>query len=156
MTREEMLEIFSKRHSVRKFKDEEVDKQDIEAIIKAGYLAPCGLSRHESKIYAFYKGEDKYNKLVEITKKALGRDHYYGAPVILVETVSTKACTPIKDGSACMENMLLAAALLDLGGCWIDAPYKIFVDENKKLLPELGIDQDCIVIGGVVIGKKFF
>ncbi len=156
MTKEEMLAIFSKRHSVRKFKDEAVEKQDIEAIMQAGYLAPCGLSRHESKIYPFYKGEDNYNKLVEITKKVLGRDHYYGAPVILVETVSYKACTPIKDGSAVMENMLLASALLDLGACWIDAPYKIFVDDNKKLLEEIGIDPNCIVIGGVVVGKKFF
>ncbi|WP_430882678.1 nitroreductase family protein [Fusibacter sp. JL216-2] len=36
------LEFFAKRHSVRKFKDEEVPQEDIEKIIKAATLAPSG------------------------------------------------------------------------------------------------------------------
>lgn len=36
------LDFFSKRHSVRKFKDEQVPKEDIEKIIKAATLAPSG------------------------------------------------------------------------------------------------------------------
>ena len=55
-----MKEIKSRR-SIRKYKNEPVDKKDIELILKAGIYAPSAKNRQPWKYYVYT--EDKKDKL---------------------------------------------------------------------------------------------
>lgn len=153
MTNQEVKELFEKRHSIREYLDEKVPSKDIGTIVEAGLLAPCGMHIHASHLYVFNKGEVGYSKLVEIMVNKLGKDPFYGAPTIIIETVDNSSIAKIQDGTCVIENMLLAASFLGYGSCWINAPYKVFVNDDKKLLKEIGIPVEYDVIAAIVVGK---
>jgi nitroreductase len=154
MTIDDMLRLFESRHSVRSFSKESVTPKELNAVTKAGLLAPCARGIHASHLFVFKKGEDGYDNLIEICQKTIGKDPFYDAPIIILECTDSTSVEPIKDGSAVIENMLLAASAIDLGACWINAPYKIFADENKALLKKIEIPEDYQVIGAIVLGNE--
>ena len=80
-------------------------------------------------------------------------DPFYGAPVVLVVLASAAMPTRVYDGSATIENMLLAAQSLGLGGHWIHRAKEEFEESRyKELLASLGVEGDYEGIGHVVIG----
>ena len=155
MNREEVIKIFSKRHSVRQFEDKKVSEEDLSTILEVGHLAPRGMNRHAQHFYCFRKGEEKRAKLDSFLFSKLNRDPFYNADVIVLVFVDSTSVAPVEDGSACIENMLLAASLLDLGGCWIHCPSTIFNDEkNKPFLKEIDIKDDMHASDGIALGYK--
>jgi len=153
MKHEEVGKLFSRRHSCRSFSDELVSIMDIGTITKAGLSAPCGIGVHASHLFVYKKGEADYKRLVDIFVRSSGRNPFYDAPVIIIECVDHSSIAPVRDGSAVIENMLLAASFINLGSCWIHAPSVFFSkDENKPLLKNIGIPKEYLVIDSVIIG----
>lgn len=62
----------SDRRSIRKYKEDAVNKADIEIILKAGILAPSAKNRQPWKYYV-YAGSEK-NKLLECMESGLVRE----------------------------------------------------------------------------------
>ena len=62
----------SDRRSIRKYKEDAVNKADIEIILKAGILAPSAKNRQPWKYYV-YAGSEK-NKLLECMEIGLVRE----------------------------------------------------------------------------------
>ena len=62
----------SDRRSIRKYKEDAVNKADIETIIKAGIVAPSAKNRQPRKYYV-YAGNGK-NKLLECMESGLVRE----------------------------------------------------------------------------------
>ena len=62
------------RRSIRKYKDNTVNKADIEIILKAGLLAPSAKNRQPWKYYV-YAGDEK-DKLLECMERGLVRERY--------------------------------------------------------------------------------
>lgn len=151
MTNKEVIELFEKRHSVREYSSEDVNKEDIETIIKCGLLAPCGMHIKDSHIYTFYKGEEKFNYLVDTLTKRMGKNPFYDAPCIILETIGTSSIAPIQDGSCAIENMLLASSLLGYGCCWINSPHS---ELEVKDYDKLGIPTSYKIVAGIVVGHK--
>ena len=80
-------------------------------------------------------------------------DPFYGAPVVLVVLADKSCPTHVYDGSLAMENMLLAAHSLGLGGCWIHRAKEIFdKPEWKKWLSDIGVKGDYEGIGNCIVG----
>ncbi len=153
MKPDDMCSLFALRHSVRQFSNQEVDIKDIGAINKAGLSAPCAMGHHASHLFVFHKDEDGYKKLINLCSKDDGQDVFYGAPVIILETVDENSVIPDKDGAAVIENMLLAASFLGLGGCWINSPVNVF-NNNGKALKQIDVPAEYKVIGAVAIGYQ--
>ena len=61
----------SDRRSIRKYKEDAVNKADIETILKAGIVAPSAKNRQPWKYYV-YAGNGK-NKLLECMESGLVR-----------------------------------------------------------------------------------
>ena len=60
------------------------------------------------------------------------------------------AANAVPDGSLVMGNLMLAAASLGLGSCWINrAPEEFDSAEGKALLKKWGIEGDWIGVGPV-------
>jgi len=150
MNNEEVFNIFKQRTTTRQYLDKIVPEKDIDTIIECGYLAPCAMHIKASHLYKFKKGEDKFNYLVDTLTKKMGRNPFYNANNIIVETIEKRSVEKEKDASCVIENMLLAGCLLGYGTCWINA-CKDLSDEDKKML---GIPQEYIVIAGIIVGYK--
>jgi nitroreductase len=152
MKPEEALHLFQMRHSCRKFSDEDIDLKELNIIAEAGLSAPCARGIHASHLFIYKKGEDGYNSLIEIIKKETGKDAFYNAPVIVLVALDEKSSEPIRDGSAVIENMLLAASILSIGSCWIHAPSVVFSGEKKHLLKEIDIPENYQIVDAVSLG----
>ena len=59
----------------------------------------------------------------------------------------------VQDGSLVMGNLMLAAASLGLGSCWINRAKEEFeTEEGKALLRQWGIEGDWVGIGHCILG----
>ena len=57
------------------------------------------------------------------------------------------------DGSAALENIMLAAASLGIGSCWIHATSTLFATEaGRQFQKKLGIPDDSQCIDGCALG----
>lgn len=138
-----MLEAIYKRYSCRNFKSQEVEKEKIDEIIKAGLYAPSG-KNGQSSIVITIRDKKIRDKYVKINAEILGRDMdtFYNAPVILV-ILAKKGPFEVYDGSATLENMLLEATDQGLATCWIFRAKEAFLlDETKELFKSLDINLD--------------
>ncbi len=151
----EVLKALRERRSIRKFKPDMPEKEDIDAIIEAGLYAPSGMNR-QSAIIVAVTDKSFRDKLASDNGKVMGReggDPFYGAPVVLIVLARKDAFTGIYDGSLVMGNLLLAAHSLGLGSIWIHRAKEEFeTDEYKKLLGDLGVEGEYEGIGHCAIG----
>ena len=70
--------------------------------------------------------------------------------VVLADAGSKNA---VQDGSLVMGNLMLAAASLGLGSCWINRAKEEFEsDEGKALLRQWGIEGDWVGVGHCILG----
>ena len=151
---EDILDIIVSRRSVKKYKSDMPNKDDIEKVIKAGMYAPSGRNKQASIILAITnrKVRDDLSKLLA-ESRGIDIDPFYGAPVILVVLADRSVSTYIYDGSVVMENMLLEAHSIGLGACWIHHAKEVFDSEyGKRLLKSLNIDGDYEGIGSCILG----
>lgn len=170
----EFFEVVNKRRSIRKFTHEPVNKEDILTILHAANWAPSALNLQPWE-FLVVSGEKKnklgsnYRQIVdnytknwdEVPDKAfMPRNEfiqfaniYGGAPVVIV--VLTEAHNDpkyqkalLESASAAMENMLLAATALGLGGCWMTGP----LEDEDYLRGELSIPVDREIVALSPIG----
>ena len=155
----ETLKVLESRRSCRKFKNQMIKEDDLNAILKAGTYAPTGKNKQTPIIIAVTNKEIR-DKISEENRKIGGWDEefdpFYGAPVILIVLAcKSEAPTYIYDGSLVMGNLLNAAESLGLRAVWIHRAKEEFEsDFGKKLLADLGIHGDYEGIGHVALGYK--
>ena len=151
----ETLKTILSRKSVKKYKSDPVPKQLIESIIEAGLSAPSGLNRQSPIILAVTNKQVRDElSLLNAGKDPFKRaDPFYGAPCVLVVLADKNVPTHVYDGSLVMENLLLAAHSLGLGGCWIHRAKETFESaEGKAILQKLGIEGEYEGIGNCIVG----
>ena len=77
----------------------------------------------------------------------------YGAPTILVVLADAHANCAVQDGSLVMGNLMLAAASLGLGSCWINRAKEMFESaEGKALMKEWGIADTYAGVACCILG----
>jgi nitroreductase len=122
------LEIINSRQSIRKFKSDRIPKEIIEQIVNAGRLAPTA-NNVQPWEFVVVTNQQKRTKLAEITE--------YGkftkdAPVCIV-VISKDTKYHIEDGSAAVENILLAAWYFGIGSCWVAGDKKPYANDILNL-----------------------
>ncbi len=154
----EVLDCIKTRRSIRKFKPDMVPRELIDKVLEAGTWAPSGRGAQSGIIIAITNKElrDKLSEMNRVIwKKEEGFDPFFGAPVVLVVLANTANSTCIHDGSCIMENMLLAAHDLGLGGIWIHRAKQEFESpEGRAILDSLGIEGEYVGVGHCCIGYK--
>ena len=151
-----VLDAIKTRRSIRKFKPEMPEKEDLEQIIEAGLYAASGKGLQSSMVVAI---TDKAlrDRLMEMNRKIggwdMGFDPFYGAPAVLLVLSDKSSPNHVYDGSLTMGNMMLAAHALGLGSCWINRAREEFEsDEGKAILRDLGIEGEWEGIGHCIVG----
>lgn len=144
------LSFIFRRRSVRKYTDQPVPEALIEPLLEAAMAAPSATNR---KPWAFVVVDDP-DQLCAL-RRALPLSRY-GAPLAIVACGDLSRAVPqyedfwIQDVSAAMENLLLAAPALGLGGCWIGVnPVERFAGPVCEIL---GLPEHIRPLGVALIG----
>lgn len=150
----ETIKTLIERRSCKKFKSEQIKKEELDLILQAGMNAPTGKGM-QSPIILVLQDKEKIEKLKEINKKILGRDvdPFYNAPTVLVVMADKNMFTYVEDGSLVLGNMMNAAFSLGVGSCWIHRAKEEFeTPEGKTLLKEWNIPENYEGVGHCILG----
>ena len=129
-----LLSQIQKRHSVRSYRPQPVEKEKLLTVLEAARLAPSAKNVQE---WRFVVVRDKAKRR-ELSTAAKGQKFLEEAPIVVACLAETdnhimtcgQACYPI-DVAIAIDHMTLAAVTLGLGTCWIGAFYE---EEVKKIL----------------------
>ncbi len=112
-----MMDILSRRRSIRKYKEDKIEPEKIEQLIKAALLAP---SSRNLKPWEFIVVDDRdlLKKLAE--SKQHGSSFLKGAALAIVVLADPQKCDVwIEDASIVSIILHLTAESIGLGSCWI-------------------------------------
>jgi nitroreductase len=129
---QEILEVIRSRRSIRQYRDEPVNGENLRTILEAGRWAPSGLNNQPWR-FVVVKDPDVKNNIAEQTRY---REIVRGAPAIIVVFMDNNSSYDlVKDCQgigACLQNMCLATHALGLGGVWLGEILK-----NKERVAEI-------------------
>jgi nitroreductase len=174
----EVLKNIYARRSVRTYSEQPVEEEQIREIIKAGTHAPTGMNTQPLR-FAVISNKAKLKECSDVAKhmfmenlrfgmESATPEHrakmegyirtlsdpnfnlFYDAPVLVLVFAAPNAITPDEDGSLAAENMMLAAASMGIGSCWIGFAKPL--GHNPKVMAELGIPMDHKIIAPLIFG----
>ena len=115
-------ELAKTRYSVRSFTEKKIEKEKLDKIINAGYVAPTACNRQPQQIYVLQSAE-AIEKLKQVCKFVFGSN-----TVIMITAdrsrewknpLTDKYHTGEIDCSIVLTQMMLQAWELGIGSCWI-------------------------------------
>ena len=175
-----LIEIIKARHSIRKYTDQQISREDLELILEAGNYAPNAGGGQCSMMVAVHNKElaariGRMNLSGNRRPKPAGivvskeqpstlddptiKNGFYDAPTVVC--IFGQKDFPFRDADAfcCAENMILQATELGLASCIIARGAETFAsDEGQALMREWEIPEDysgvCFVILGYINGEQ--
>lgn len=175
-----LIDLIKARHSIRKYTDIQISREDLELILEAGNYAPnagggqrsmmVGIRNKElttkigimnlekfdrSKLVGSYVSKEQPSTIDDPTI----RNGFYGAPSVIVIFGQDDFMFRIADAFCCAENMVLQATELGISSCIISRGEETFVSpEGLALLKEWEIPENysaiCFVILGYIDGEE--
>ena len=148
------IENLMTRRSVRKYKDTQITRDELDTVLEAGMCAPTA-NNLQSPIIVAVQDKETRDYLSKLNAQVIGKDvdPFYGAPTVLVVLADAANRNAVPDGSLVMGNLLNAAHAIGLGSCWINRAREVFdTDAGKALLKKWGIEGDYIGVGNCILG----
>ena len=143
------------RRAVRKYTDQQVPDELLDAVLEAGLYAPSGMNTQGVRLVAVRDRETR-DLLSKLNAAVMGtdRDPFYGAPCVVVVLADPDIYGGwVEDGALAMGNLMNAAAALGLGSCWIHRARQVFDSpEGKELLKAWGLPENLRGIGNCILG----
>lgn len=175
-----LIELIKSRHSIRKYTDRQVGREDLELILKAGNFAPNAGGGQRSMMVGI-RNQELAEKIGQMNVAHFDRTHlagsyvskeqpstiddptmksgFYGAPAVIAIFGQNNFMYRIADAFCCAENMILQATELGISSCIISRGEETFVSpEGQALLREWKIPENytaiCFVILGYIDGEQ--
>jgi nitroreductase len=136
------LEAIRRRRSVREYTGDPIPREDLETIVDAGRLAATGNNKQPWDFVVITERE-----MIDELKVASRWMEKAGAIIAVVMDSSSRWW--LEDGSAAVENMLIASTALGYGSCWLEG-YTLPREEEFKAL--LGVPEEKRLLTLVPIG----
>ena len=140
--KETLIDIKTRR-SCRKYTQDPVDAETLQAILEAGTYAATGHGTQSPRIVVAQDAA-LVQQLSRMNAAVWGKpiDPFYGAPVAIIVFADKQAPTGAQDACLVMGNLMLAAHAVGLGSCWINRAREMFADspEGTELLQRWGLD----------------
>ncbi|EGT2201270.1 diguanylate cyclase [Clostridioides difficile] len=154
--KKEALEVLKNRRSIRKFKSNQVSKEELDLVLEAGTYAPTSKGSQEPIIIAV-QDEDTVSQLDALNARILNIEKtphpYYGAPTILLILAPEDALIPVENCSLVAGNLMNAAYAVGLGSCWIHRAKEMFESiEGKELLKKWGLPETLKGVASIALG----
>lgn len=175
-----LMNIIKARHSVRKYTDKQISREDLELILEAGNYAPNAGGGQRSMIVAVHNAEltakiGRMNLAKFDRSRLIGsyvskeqpsviddptmKNGFYGAPTVAAIFCQNGFAFRVADAFCMAENMLLQSTELGISSCIISRGEETFLsDEGQALLKEWGVPENysavCFVILGYIDGEQ--
>ena len=143
----DFIELAEKRFSVRQFKSDPIEPEKLELIVRSALLAPTACNYQPQRVLMI-QGEEAIEKLRKLTPC------HYGAAAAALLCYDRDACFKRQDGAHSGEidasivgtHMILEAADLGVGSCWV-----MFYDPDQMReayhIPENYVPVSLLVFG---------
>ncbi len=175
-----LMDLIKARHSIRKYTDRQISREDMAKILEAGNFAPnagggqrsmmVGIRNKElttkigmmnlakfdrTKLAGNYVSKEQPSVIDDATMK----NGFYGAPSVVAIFGQNHFLFREADAFCCAENMILQATELGLASCIISRGAETFISpEGQALLKEWEIPENysaiCFVILGYLDGEQ--
>ncbi len=129
----ETFEAISKRASVRKYLARSIDRQLLEKLVDAGRRAPTARAV-EPWEFVVVTDRNVLKKLGEVASTG----PFIGDAASCIAVFSQDTKYYLEDGCAATENILIEAADLGLGACWVAGDKKPYAQEVADILGASG------------------
>jgi nitroreductase len=164
----ETLQTIRQRRSVRQYADRQISDEELTTVIEAGLYAPHGSSHEENLFFTVIQNRELMGE-INLLAKAVARqreglrelgsnEHFdclYHAPTLILVSYNERTVCPETDSAAVLQNMLLAAEAIGLGGCWLYFPLQAFEsDKRVELRQRCAIPQGFRPYASMVVGHK--
>lgn len=150
----EFIDVLLNRRSTRKFTDENITKDELDKILKAGLLAPSSMNRKPINFLVVERPET----LAELANaKDHGAELIKGANKAIVVIADTMiADTWCEDASIALTYLHLAATDLGIGSCWVQIHLrsKDGVDAESVVRDIVKIDEHYRIVGIMALGHS--
>ena len=156
------LEAIKKRVSCRAYKPEQISKESLDTILKAGMAAPVGSGAYDSLHITVIQDGDLLNYIgdavTDMVEKLLGKrmDKNFGAPTMIIVSSKPAMMPGIEYANAAcvLENMLIAATGLGIDNI-IWGGGAAVVAQSEELKKQLRISEEftpllCVSFGYAV------
>jgi nitroreductase len=136
------LEAIRNRRSIRRYTNDAIPRVDLETIVDAGRLAATGNNRQPWDF-------------VVVTNRAMIEQFKIAgswiekASAVIVVVMDPVSRWWVEDGSAAIENMLLASTALGYGACWVEGDAMPCEEQFKTLL---GVPAEKRVMAVIPVG----
>lgn len=150
----EALNVLCTRRSIRKYKPDQISREELDAVIEAGMCAASGKNGQSAIIIAVQDKETR-DELARLNAAVMGvkSDIFYGAPTVLIVLADANSRFAVQDGSLVLGNLMNAAKAIGLGSCWINRAREVFdSDEGKALLNKWGVEGEWVGVGNCILG----
>lgn len=175
-----LIELIKSRHSIRKYTNQQITREDMEKILEAGNFAPnagggqrsmmVGIRNKELTTKIGYMNLEKFDRRnlagSYVSKEQPSniddptiRNGFYNAPSVVVIFAQNGFMFRVADAFCCAENMILQATELGLASCIISRGAETFAsEEGENLLKKWNIPEDysavCFVVLGYIDGEQ--
>lgn len=116
------INLATERYSVRSFTDQKVEQDKLDLILRAGQVAPTAVNKQPQKIYVL-RSEEAIRKIKSVSPCI------YGAPQVFLVCYDENICwknngndghsSGEMDATIVLTHMMLQAAELGIGTCWV-------------------------------------
>jgi nitroreductase len=175
-----LMDLIKERHSIRKYTNEQIKREDLEKILEAGNFAPNAGGGQRSMMVAVHNAEltkklgimnlSQFNRngLIGsyVSKEQPSviddpnmKDGFYGAPTVVAIFAQSNFMFRVADAFCMAENMILQATELGIASCIISRGEETFAsEEGQNLMKEWGVPDyytcQCFVILGYIDGEQ--
>jgi nitroreductase len=147
------MDIIKSRHSIRKYTDEQIKREDLEKILEAGNFAPNAGGGQRSMMVAVHNKELTtklgHMNLMKFDRSSLIgsyvseeqpstiddptiKNGFYGAPSVVAIFGQNNFMFQTADAFCCAENMILQATELGISSCIISRGAETFVSPEGR------------------------
>ena len=148
------LEDLKTRRAIRRYNDEPVTREELDAVLEAGTYAPTARGEQRVCIVAVTNRAER-DAVSRMNAAVMGYsgDPFYGAPVVLAVFGDGTWPMAVKDGSLVLGNLMNAAHAVGLGSCWIDRAEPVFEsEEGRALMAKWGVPEGYVGVGHCILG----
>ncbi|MCR5743956.1 MAG: nitroreductase family protein [Lachnospiraceae bacterium] len=169
-----LMDIIKSRHSIRKYRDEQISVEDLNTILEAGNFAPSAGGGQRSMMVAIHDREKTKRlgimNLARFNRSGLigsyvskeqpsviddpgMKDGFYGAATVVCVFSQGNFLFKCADAFCIIENMVLQATELGIASCIVSRGEETFAgEEGRALMREWGVPENYICQGFVALG----
>lgn len=175
-----LMDLIKARHSIRKYTNKQISRENLETILEAGNFAPNAGGGQRSMMVAIHNKELAAH-IGKMNMKGFDRTHlagsfvskeqpstiddpsikngFYDAPTVICIFAQNNFMFKTADAFCMAENMILQATELGIASCIISRGSETFDhEEGRKLMKEWEVPEgytcQCFVILGYIDGEQ--